>query len=253
MKKYWIILCFILPTGFNIIVAQNIDDKDNYILIREDVVKPSRTVEYEAALAELSNFLKKNEVSDIMYLTQLQDNYSYAHISIIKNIDQLDGGLRKYFEGTANSAEFELIWDYLNESIEYYEFTIGKYHPELSYVSDGNLWLEKAPYRRWNYYYFQPGTEAQVEQIMASWASLYKQKGIEHGFRVFKGLIGTENPVYIFTTWAESPLDYQQGLQDNIKLLGEEGAELWMAMMKYVRDVETVEGWYLPQYSYQPE
>lgn len=253
MKRFYTILCFVLAVGFNATIAQNIDDPDTYVLIREDVVKPSMTVGYEASLAELSNFLSENNVNDIMYLTELHDNYSYTHVSIIKDIEQLEGGLRQYFKGSKNEAEFELIWDYLNESIESYKFTIGKFKPELSYVSDGNLWLKESPYRRWNYYYFKPGTEEQAEKLIASWKSLYERKGIKHGFRVFQGLVGTESPAYIFTTWAESPLDYQKNLQDDIKLLGEDGAALWMAMMELVRKVETVEGWYLPQYSYQPE
>jgi len=252
MKKNSIFL-FVLATCFTSLTAQNIDLEHNYVLIREDVVKPSMTADYEGAIADLSLFLKENKVKDVNYLTQLQDNYHYSHVSFIKDLSEVEGGMRAYINRKKNSAEFNLIWDYLNETIESYGFYIVKYKPELSYVPDGKVWLETAPYRKWNYYYFKPGTEAQVEQLMASWASLYKQKGIEHGFRVFKGLIGTENPVYIFTTWAESPLDYQQGLQDNIKLLGEEGGTLWMDMMKYVRDVETIEGWYLPQYSYQPE
>jgi hypothetical protein len=65
--------------------------------------------------------------------------------------------------------------------------------------------------------------------------------------------VGIEQPVFILTTWAESPLDYQLNLQENINLLGEDGAVLWMAMMQLVRKVETVEGWYLPQYSFVPE
>jgi len=36
-------------------------------------------------------------------------------------------------------------------------------------------------------------------------------------------------------------------------MLGEDGPILWMAMMELVRKVETIEGWYLPQYSYMPE
>lgn len=253
MKKYLFVLFVFTLTEIINVSAQDLDIEGNYILIREDIVKPSMTIQYEAAMAELTDFLVKNEVSDIMYITQLQDDYSYAHVSVVNQIEQVEKGLRNYFKGTENEAEFELIWSYLNESIDSYKFSLGKFRMDLSYVPDAKIWLDKAPYRKWNYYYFKPGTEQQAEKIIAAWKSLYERKGVKSGFRVFQGLIGTEGPVYIFTTWGESPLDYQLGLQGSIKSLDGEGSELWMSMMNLVRKVETIEGWYLPQYSYIPE
>ena len=35
-------------------------------------------------------------------------------------------------------------------------------------------------------------------------------------------------------------------------LLGDDGATLWLKMMDYVRETKTVEGWFLPQYSFAP-
>lgn len=252
MKKFNLLLSLVLLIGLSSIAAQTID-KSNYIVIRTDVVKPSMTVQYEGSLADLSDFLAENKVKDVNYLTQLEDNYHYSHVSFIDNLNGVESGLRDYINGKNKSAEFDLIWGYLNESIESYSYYVVKYEPELSYVADGNLWLEEAPYRKWNYYYFTPGTEDQAEQIIAAWKSLYEKKGIKNGFRIFKSVIGLESPVYIFTTWAASPLDYQQNLQQTIEQLDDEGVQLWMAMMSLVRKVETVEGWYLPQYSYQPK
>jgi len=252
IKKLSLILFIVLLSGYNSIIAQTID-KTKYILVRNDVVKPSMTVQYEGSLADLSSFLTENKIKNVNYLTQLEDNYHYSHVSFLNDLNEIEGGMQSYINGSKNSAEFDLIWDYLNETIESYSFYVVKYEPKLSYVADGNLWLEEAPYRKWNYYHFTPGTEEQVEQIMAEWKSLYEKKGIKHGFRVFKSVIGLGNPVYIFTTWAASPLDYQQNLQETMEILGEDGVNLWMAMLALVSEVNTVEGWYLPQYSYQPE
>jgi hypothetical protein len=38
-----------------------------------------------------------------------------------------------------------------------------------------------------------------------------------------------------------------------MELFGQNGSILWMKMMDLVRKVETVEGWYLPQYSIYEE
>lgn len=253
MKKYksTIILLFIF--SINAVFAQLSDDNWNYLLIREDAVMPSMTLDYEASLADLTLFLEENKVKKVNYLTALQDNYNYTHITSLKSLNEIGSGLESFIRGDDESAEFELIWSDFTETIEAYRYYVVKYLPELSHVPDGKVWLEEAPYRRWNYYYFEPGREQDVNEILMAWKNLYERKGVKNGYRVFKGVIGLEQPVILFTTWAEDPLDYQQNLQETIKLLGEEGSVLWMAMLDLVRDVETVEGWYLPQFSYLPE
>ena len=78
---------------------------------------------------------------------------------------------------------------------------------------------------------------------------LYNDVGARSGYRIFKGLMGQELPLYIFTTWAADPGDLQDRLQENMESFGDSGSILWMKMMELVRKVETYEGWYLPQYS----
>lgn len=253
MKKNITIIILLFLFGMSAAFSQVSDESWNYLLVREDAVRPSMTVDYEASLADLTLFLKENQIKKVNYLTQLQDNYNYAHVSALKNLNEIGGGLEAFIRGDDKSAEFELIWSDLTATIEAYRYYVVQYMPELSYVNDGKVWLEEAPYRRWNYYYFEPGKETEVNEILMAWKNLYEDKGVKNGFRVFKGVIGLEQPVILFTTWAASPLDYQQNLQETIELLGEQGSVLWMAMLDLVRDVETIEGWYLPQYSYLPE
>jgi len=253
MNKKNSILLVLLFLGGQIIFAQSSDKSWDYLLIRDDFVKPSMTDLYEASLTDLALFLKDNNVKHVNYITQLQDNYTYSHVSVINTLDDIKGGLKDFIHGDKKSAEFDLIWDDLNQTIEGYRYYVVKYEPELSYVPDGKVWLEDAPYRRWNYYYFEPGTENDANDLLLAWKNLYENKGVKNGFRVFTGVVGLEQPVIIFTTWAENPLDYQVKLQDNIERLDEEGTILWMAMMALVKGVETIEGWYLPQYSFMPK
>lgn len=252
MKNIYYSIIFILLLGVEATFAQ-ISDKDlNYLLVREDAVKPAMASYYEASLADLGDFLVENKVKNVNYITQLQDNYHYAHVTQLESMDDINGGLKAFIKGEKKSSEFDLIWSDLNETIESFRYYVVKYEPELSYVPDGKVWLEEAPYRRWNYLHFEPGTEAEAEDILLAWKNLYKNKGVKTGFRVFKGVIGLDQPVLMLTTWSKSPLDYQIELQESIDLLDEEGTILWVAMMELVREVETVEGWYLPQYSFTP-
>ena len=251
--NYSITTVALIVLSINITFSQISDSSLNYLMVREDNVKPARAADYEASLTDLATFLGDNKVKNVNYMTQLQDNYHYAHVAQLNSMDDINGGLRSYIKGEKKSAEFDLIWEDLNETINSYRYYVVKYEPELSYVPDGKVWLEEAPYRRWNYLHFEPGTEEEAEQILLAWKNLYQDKGVKSGFRVFKGIIGLDQPVIMFTTWSKTPLDYQIELQESIEQLDEEGTILWVAMMELVRKAETVEGWYLPQYSFIPQ
>ena len=253
MKKIFLITVILIGLGVNVGIAQISDSNLNYLMVREDMVKPSRAADYEASLTDLALFLSDQKVQSVNYMTQLQDNFHYSHVVRLNSLNDIDGGLRSYVKGEKKSAEFDLIWSDLKETINSYRYYVVQYQPELSYVPDGKIWLEEAPYRRWNYLHFEPGTEKEAEQILLAWKNLYKDKGVKSGFRVFKGVVGLDQPVYMFTTWSATPLDYQIELQESIELLDDDGTILWIAMMELVRKAETVEGWYLPQYSFNPE
>jgi len=249
---------YALPLALIILVvstapSQTSDSDLDYLLVREDIVKPARAASYEASLLDLGQFFTENKVKDVNYMTQIQDNYHYSHVMRLANMEDIKGGLEAFVTGGEKAAEFSLIWQYLNETIESYRYYVVKYEPGLSYVPDGQIWLKEAPYRRWNYLYFEPGTEKEAERILLAWKNLYKNRGSKSGFRVFKGVIGLDQPAMILTTWSASPYEYQKELEESIKLLGEEGSVLWSAMMELVRKGETVEGWYLSEYSVLPE
>lgn len=244
------LLLFVI--GFQAVFAQ-ISDKDlNYLLVRQDAVKPSQAAAYEISLIQLAQFLSDTNVKHVNYMTQIEDNNYYSHVSPLIDLNDIEAGLKTFVIGKDKSAKFDLIWADLNASIESMTYYVVKYEPELSYVPDGNIWLDEAPYRRWNYLYFEPGTEKEAEQLLLAYKNLYKNKGVKTGFRVFRGIIGLDQPVIMFTTWSKTPLNYQMELQDSIDLLGEEGTFLWLAMMDLVSATETIEGWYLPQYSFMP-
>jgi hypothetical protein len=255
LKNYTFFLAImpmIFLLNFNAYSQQSISDWD-LVLIREDHVKPSMTKEYEMALTQLKSFLEEEKVGDFGYFTHLQDNLNFTHVSPINQLSDLDKGMLDYVAQKVNKPELNLILENLNSTIESYRNYIVQYRPELSYVPGTDMWEEGQYYRRWNFYLFLPGAEQDVELILKSWKGLYKNNDIKHGFRVMKGFIGVEQPMYILTTWAEDPLDYQNNIQAIMEKFNQEkagGLELWLKMMESAKEVETLEGWYLPQYSY---
>lgn len=254
MKIYQItyLITFAIILNSQLAFSQLSDKKWDLMLVREDKVYLSMTQEYEASLTDLKNFLTEKNVTSFNYFTHMQDDYFFTHVTPIHQLKDLSKGIQSFMAKEVKDPELDLILDYLNESIEFYKYYIVQYQPELSYIPKGDDWGNSSPYRRWNYFYFQPGSEMEVETILFAWKKLYQKNEIDAGFRVFSGFLGVEQPLYLLTTWAENPLDYHQNLQNASSGLGEEGAALWVALMEYAKEVKTIEGWLLPQYSYAP-
>lgn len=245
-----VIVFLLLPsTGA---LCQISDQKWDLMLIREDRVYPSMTDDYEMALMDLKDLFTRNKVKGFNYFTHLQDDYIFTHVTPLDHFKDLGKGIHSVMAQEAKDPELDLILDYLNDAIKYYRYYIVQYRPELSFIPEGDDWGTGSPYRKWSYYYFQPGTEKEVEAVLSAWKKLYEGKGIKSGFRVFSGFLGIEQPLYILTTWAEDPLDYHEKLQNTAGLLGEEGAVLWEKMLENVNEATAIEGWFLPQYSYAP-
>ena len=234
------------------VLCQLTDEKWDLMLIREDRVYPSMTDDYEMTLMDLKEFLNEKNVKGFNYFTHMQDDYFFTHVTPIDHFKDLGKGIHSFMAREVNDPELDLILDYLNDAIEYYRYYIVQYRPEFSYIPEGDDWGTGSPYRKWSYYYFQPGTEKEVEAVLSAWKSLYEKNGIQSGFRVFSGFLGIEQPLYILTTWAEDPLDYHVKLQNTAGLLGDDGAALWEKMVAIVNKATAIEGWFLPQYSFAP-
>ena len=249
-KNIFIIGAFLLVLSSSCVEAQKPASGWDIMLVREDKVKPSLLNDYENGLFDMKSFLEENKVEDFFYFTHLRDDYTFLHMSKVDNLGDLEQGIFEYVKNKINKPEFELIWSDVTASIDSYRYYMVKYSHDLSFVPETGDWEIDLPFRKWNYYYFKPGTEDEVETIMSAWRQLYKDNGVKNGYRIFKGSIGLEQPLYVFSTWAEDPQELQIDLQENMKILGERGAALNAKMLEYVEKVETYEGWYLPQYSY---
>lgn len=232
------------------LIGQVAEENWDLMLIREDKVYPSLTRDYEIGLTDLKTFLSNNKIKGFNYFTHLHDNYTYSHVTPIKELKDLDNGIYSYFSKNIKNKEFEDVLFYLDNTVESFKHYLIKYQPEISYVPKDENWTESMSYRKWHYFYFYPGIEILVDEILAAYKQLYSDKNIQMGFRVFTGFLGVEEPLYILTTWANTPLEFQQNLKTASGLLGEEGEYLWNSLMEYVRKTNTVEGYYLPQYSF---
>lgn len=246
MKK---ILITIIATVFSLqgLIAQ---ESNQLFLVREDMVLPSMVDEYERSIRDIKSYLEEKNEKDFTFYSHLMDDYSFIHMTPIPDLSKIENGIQSYYAGKVDDPEFYLLQDNMFETVDSYMYYILKYHNELSYVPENDDWSDGKQYRKWMFYQFMPNSQEEVKEVLKAWRSLYANKKIEMGYRIFAGMIGVEQPTFIFTTWAESPAAYQDQLEKVSEILGEEGSVLWNSMQQYIQDVEVIEGWYLPQYSY---
>lgn len=249
LKKVFIAsLMLLMAQGFAF--GQSSESDWNMMLVREDKVVPSLVSNYEAALMDLKEFLTEENVEDFQYFCHMQDDYHFTHVIPVNSCEDVESlKLISWVERMSN-PEADLIYDEINGSIESSRYYMLQYNPYLSYVPESENWIEGLPYRKWSFYYFYPGTMDDVRALLSAWQNLYMKNNVASGFRVFEGYLGTEQPLFVFTNWAEDPQDHQKKLYQTMVSLGDESIVLYQALMQYVRKVETIEGWYLPQYSY---
>ena len=250
-RNHWLII-LIIVCAMTVGNAQTLEKENQLLLVREDIVEPSNAADYETALLNLTDFLRSNSIKDVNYVTTINDNFHYIHFSKIKDLNEIEGGMRAFINRKKDEAGFNLAWEDLAAAMNSYHYYVVKYLPEYSYVKDGNLWLEESPFRRWNMFYFKPGSEQEVEKLLGAWKALYENKGIESGYRVFMGVLGLDQPVVIMANWAKSPLELQQQIEHNVETLGDDGSALLLAMLDLANYIETVDGYYIPEFSYSP-
>ena len=86
-------------------------EKMNIMVIREDLVAPASTNDYEMSLMGLKEFLLEKKIQDLNYFVHLRDDYIYTHVIPIDRLENLSNGLHSYIAKKINDPEFDIIID----------------------------------------------------------------------------------------------------------------------------------------------
>ena len=75
---------------------------------------------------------------------------------------------------------------------------------DLSYMPERVQISAEQPYRHYTQLFVHPHKVAEFEAVMPEWQAMYRDAGIEHGWRVYQYMTGTDLPAYLVVQAADS-------------------------------------------------
>tara|TARA_R110000868_G_scaffold1389_9_gene10729 strand:+ start:2507 stop:3268 length:762 start_codon:yes stop_codon:yes gene_type:complete len=237
-----------------LLAPTNTNAQDLYY-VHQDVVKPSKVMEYEGVLQEVLALAKKHNLQDTRWITLVSNNSNYSYVMPLANMAELDKP--SFPEQLAEKAGKDIVsklfdrMDTCYDTELNYTLTLDK---ELTYMPNG---ITQTPvgenYRNNHIFHIAPSNRAAVKEKMKAVKALFESKGSKLYYRVYKSGFGTPNEYYMVAVAAKDAEDMEIKEKANRALLGNDALqkalnELYFNSLRY----EKLEGNIRPDISYSP-
>ena len=243
----FLLLMFILPFGA---ICQT-ETPSQMLVLYENEIPPSMVSEYEeVAKKELAIFKKLNYPRSY-YVYQTED-FHYWWVVIIEDITDFEKFIQElgsYIVRMEKEEGFDFRQEFKGKTY-FMKPTIIQWLPDLSNMPEGTMDLTKTQYFRWGRCYVKVGEEDKFIQNFEEWIKLFKDNQIETGWNLYTGILGTENPYFIWGEIYDSPLDMETKRAKAFETISEQSDKLWSETLQYLRKIEFNTGWYRPDLSY---
>jgi hypothetical protein len=250
MKNYLSILVlalFLIPLS----AKTQTENVPTMMVMWENEIPPSMVSEYEKVVTKESEIFRKLNYPRSYFVYQT-DDYHYWWVMIIKDIgdfEKINQELGNIIikmdkeEGFVFNQEFKGKTNFVKPMIL-------QWLPNLSNIPEGTINFDKPKYFRWGFCYVKFGFENSFIQNWQKWIDLFKKNQLEIGWNFITGIIGTENPFFIWAEVYDSPLDMETKRAKAFQNITEQSDILWNETLQYLRKIEIKTGWYRPDLSY---
>jgi hypothetical protein len=244
-----------LLLALTFVLFGNITIAQNMYSVHEDIVKPSKVMEYEGILQEMMAIVKKHKLEDTSWITLVTNNSHYSYVTPIKNYADLD---KPSFVATLVEKEGKDVISNLFARMDKcydteldYIITLDK---DLTYMPSGFTQTpEGLNYRNNHFFYVSPSNRTVMKEKMKAIKTLFVNKGSKMYYRVYKSSFGTAGEYYMVAVAAKDAGDMDKRGKENDALLGDDLQkalnELYFNALKY----EKLEGNIRPDLGYSPE
>ncbi len=246
-------VCFVLsllPLTMN---AQEPEERYQLFWVLDEVVKPSMQDEYYEAGKKWAALLKKHEFPYPFDAFWTGDNHVFWSVPIesYADIDKIQAAVGKMKEKSPDdykAAEDAFIGTY--ESARSCVYALDYKYSMIA--EDTESKSEEENFIFFDIYYFEPGTEAELNKIWDEFKALMADKEIVQSWYFYWGVMGTDNPVLWSAASAKNAAAFYEENAKMWKALGKEAGKIKQKMMKYVRKQEQKTAWIQKELSYNP-
>lgn len=223
--------------------------------IHQDLVIPSKVVQYEKAAKNLSDLFRKHNIQGMSYSAANMDNFTFIYVTPVESISDYEGLNKVWAElrdkaGTKVFDEAMAMFDGTYHSHKDF-FAVGR--EDLSYIPSTNAAeTVEMNARMWEFYNVYPGMEDKMENLIKKWKALHAKHDIKHGYSVAFGTLGTDMPGFAVIQSAEKISDFYNRGEQVMESMGDEGRKLWEETLTILRSTETHVGYVRPDLSYTP-
>jgi hypothetical protein len=249
------ILIAMLLTGFLITYSQAQSEPNNQMfMVWMNQVPPEHAAQYENVVKLQAEILKKYH-HNIPYYVFATDDYYYYWVTPIDNLAAIEGLNKNWEEFNTEVKQKEGSYPY-----QQFKGLINGLTPQvimlrsdLSYFTPVTTNIAENPYFRFGYCYVNEGYEKDFEENWEKWVELFKKNNAVIGWNLYEGILGTENPFYLWGETYKNETDMATSRAKAFEGMGEEANNLWQETISLLRKIEYKTGWYRPDLSYIPE
>ncbi len=231
--------------------------KPQMFVIYKDVVHPSKTMEYEAAIKHMiSEFTAYNiDPKKMGWRTVNGPEMGYVYVMPIENFSDIDR-MHKDWEAAMDvigAEKIEAMMTAVTETMDHVEVFHVQLRPDLSYTpEETTLRPDDVKYVQYAFFYVIPGKKKIVEEVARQYAELYKANNVESGWSLYESVTGNDLPLFVVAHPARSQAEFYERRAALQVVFGEDSKKLGEKMMQAVRRVELKDGWVRGDLSYPP-
>ena len=230
-------------------------EKAQMFCIYKEIVKPSKTQQYENAVKYMINEFKEYQVdpAKVNWFTVTGPELGYIYVMPIDGWSGMDTMQTAWKEAidAIGKEKFEDMTAPMSEAMESIEIFHSILREDLSYRPENpRLSQDEIGYAHYGFYYGIPGKSDELEEIAKGFAELYREAGIDTGFDIYQPVTGADLPYIIVAQVAKSEADYFANRERIREILGEKAKKLAEKVGATVRKIEYKSGTPRPDLSY---
>ena len=250
-------LIFLFLTFFiTPIIAQDESNDSPLFLIHQDKVFPHKVEQYEKALKDFKDLLKKSNVDEMSFTVAQMEYFTFSAVIPVENYEGLanhfamsEGMIKKV--GKENFQNALAQFDGCYNSHENYLLRMRK---DLSHKPAYGLDPEEGlNFRHFDFLHVIPGKGTEMIEVFKEWKAIYEKHNIEWGYRVYQGDLGVDGPMFMMVKPFENRSDWASKSDEIGKILGKDQSMIQDKATELMIKFEHNNGRMRPDLAYKKE